>query len=404
MHIGFISIESPFGRECGCGLASYLEAVIPALVMQGHRVTVIAAAKEGGISSVCDSLAKIVRIRLPSIHWYCSKIPVLGKIMTLPLRQLEYSWKFYTVAKNIFKSDPVDIIESAELGAFFFAQRPIAPLIIRTHGNEYVFSKYIGKRFSISSLWSHHLDKIILRRARAITSPSYSYAKEVAAQLSLPEDRIHIIPNPLNPKLLEVATEAVTPKKTNVGQYILYVGRIAEVKGIFPFLAAINEVEKSFPDIKVILAGPWQLPQTPQELGITISKSISEEAITWLGYVSGDKLSRLYKEARVCIVPSYFESFGIAALEAMFFGLPVVATNVGGLPEVVENGVTGLLVSPGDSKALAGAILRLLNDFALCRSMGEAGHRRALANFNAERIAIKIIELYKNAIMGRAAK
>ena len=92
-----------------------------------------------------------------------------------------------------------------------------------------------------------------------------------------------------------------------------------------------------------------------------------------------------YQRAALLVMPSFYESFGIACLEAMAFGLPVVATRVGGLPEVIEDGVTGLLVPPGDADALAQAMIRLLSDADLRRRMGQAGRERVLKEFTTER-------------------
>jgi glycosyltransferase involved in cell wall biosynthesis len=99
----------------------------------------------------------------------------------------------------------------------------------------------------------------------------------------------------------------------------------------------------------------------------------------------------------VFVMPSYYETFGISCLEAMAFGLPVVATRAGGLPEVVEDGVTGLLVPPGDTHALAEAIGRLLRDPDLRRRLGEAGRERVLARFTAEHVVKEMIPVYEHA-------
>lgn len=94
-----------------------------------------------------------------------------------------------------------------------------------------------------------------------------------------------------------------------------------------------------------------------------------------------------YARAALFVQPSFYETFGIACLEAMCFGLPVVATQVGGLPEVVEDGVTGILVPPNDPQALAEAVLSLLRDPERRRQMGRRGREKVLAQFTPERVA-----------------
>jgi glycosyltransferase involved in cell wall biosynthesis len=113
-----------------------------------------------------------------------------------------------------------------------------------------------------------------------------------------------------------------------------------------------------------------------------------------LGHVAWQQLGELYRRASIFIMPSYYETFGISIVEAMAFGLPVVATNVGGIPEVIEDGVTGLLVPPGDSQALAETTLRLLRDPGLRECMGRAGRERVMAEFTVERVMKQTLDVY----------
>ncbi len=95
-------------------------------------------------------------------------------------------------------------------------------------------------------------------------------------------------------------------------------------------------------------------------------------------------------------MPSYYETGGLSAIEAMAFGLPVVASRTGGLPEVVEDGVTGILVPPGDSKALAEAVVLLLHDPALRRRLGQAGRQRVLDEFTLDRVLPQTLNVYQS--------
>jgi len=113
-----------------------------------------------------------------------------------------------------------------------------------------------------------------------------------------------------------------------------------------------------------------------------------------LGHVPWSELIKWYRKASIFVMPSYYETFGISAMEAMAFGLPVVATRAGGLSEVVEDGVTGFLVPPGDSQAVAEAIIRLLRDQNLRRRMGEAGRKRVLDEFTVDRVLVQTLNVY----------
>jgi glycosyltransferase involved in cell wall biosynthesis len=117
--------------------------------------------------------------------------------------------------------------------------------------------------------------------------------------------------------------------------------------------------------------------------------------VTFLGWVPNVELPQYYRAAAVSVIPSLEEGFGIPAAEAMGCEVAVVASDAGGLPEVVENGVTGIVVPRGDAKALAQAIGSLLADPQRRRVMGQAGRERALRLFDWDRSAQQFEEIYR---------
>jgi glycosyltransferase involved in cell wall biosynthesis len=120
-----------------------------------------------------------------------------------------------------------------------------------------------------------------------------------------------------------------------------------------------------------------------------------------------EDLVRLYNRTQVVVSPSLYEGFGLPAVEAMACGVPVIATRAGALSEIIEDGVTGILVPPADPGALSEALRLLLSDAELCRRMGQAGRERVLRNFTWRRTAERMAQAYEEvrreaALRGRA--
>jgi starch synthase len=140
-------------------------------------------------------------------------------------------------------------------------------------------------------------------------------------------------------------------------------------------------------------------PDTPELQARLAAAVVGRPRIRWINaMLPVDEVVQLYSHAAVFVCPSIYEPFGLINLEAMACSTPVVASRVGGIPEVVVDGETGLLVEPGDPAALAAALRRVLDDPARAARMGEAGRRRVEAHFSWDRIADRTLEVYQQAI------
>jgi glycosyltransferase involved in cell wall biosynthesis len=174
---------------------------------------------------------------------------------------------------------------------------------------------------------------------------------------------------------------------------LLCIGRLIPIKGHLVLLRALAQARMRVPGIALDVAGRGPLEPAlksyARELGV-------EEAVRFLGFVS--PIESAVEEAAIVVVPSLGEGFGMVALEAMERARPVIASAVGGLPEIVVDGETGLVVPPGDAEGLAEAMVALAGDLARASEMGAAGRARALAEFPPERSADRIEELYRSAL------
>jgi glycosyltransferase involved in cell wall biosynthesis len=180
------------------------------------------------------------------------------------------------------------------------------------------------------------------------------------------------------------------PWDRRVAGRILFLGRLGQRKGSYDLLNAASKVAIKRPDLRLFLGGDGELNrvrETALELGIS-------DKVELLGWVRGEEKERLLASAAVYVLPSYNEGLPMSVLEAMAAGLPILSTPVGGIPEAVTDGVEGFLVNPGDVRALADALDRLLGDPELARGMGVAARRKVERAFSADAVLPSVEALY----------
>jgi glycosyltransferase involved in cell wall biosynthesis len=223
--------------------------------------------------------------------------------------------------------------------------------------------------------------------ARAIFSMSAFAARSLTEDYGVDPGRVHVVgagPNVRPDLLAGVRPDAAPPARPPREPAILFVGRLFAVKGGADLLEAFRAVRASRPHLRLWLVGqsaPSPLP----------------EGAIFHGPLDGPALAGLYARASIFALPSLREAFGLAFVEAMSFGLPVVGTRVEAIPEVVAEGETGLLVPPGDPAALASALAALADDPARAARMGAAGRERAAARFGWDRTAGRMLSVLRAA-------
>lgn len=185
---------------------------------------------------------------------------------------------------------------------------------------------------------------------------------------------------------------------SRTGKVVGTAGRLVPIKGIANLIQAIARLQVDIPDIRLEIAGAGparpSLERQVRELGL-------DNCVAFLGWQVD--LQPVMARWDVFAAPSLEEAFGISALEAMAAGLPVVASSVGGLPELVEDGRTGWLVPPADPNALAARLRELLLNPAQRQAFGRAGHARAQAHFSTEKMVASISEIYNELLAGSPA-
>jgi glycosyltransferase involved in cell wall biosynthesis len=182
------------------------------------------------------------------------------------------------------------------------------------------------------------------------------------------------------------------------GSRLLCVGRLVPVKGHETLLRAFAAVLREQPDLRLDIAGDGPLRAELESLAADLGLG---DSVRFLGRVDG--IGAQMEQAVAVVVPSLGEGFGMVALESAERGRPVVASAVGGLPEIVDDGRTGVLVPRGDVTALAAAIVDLVRDPSRAAALGRAARERALAEFSLARCADRTDALYREALDRRAS-
>jgi glycosyltransferase involved in cell wall biosynthesis len=237
-----------------------------------------------------------------------------------------------------------------------------------------------------------HVDRLFARRCRRIVAISDA-VRLFLEQSSLPRDKlvtIHYGLDELPPERSER-----TPEELGLAPdapLVLAVGRLIAQKDHPTLLRAFARVHAERPDARLAIIGAGPLEQETRRL-------VAELGLDGAVLLPGRLAPRDWLErATVFAHSSAWEGFGIVLLEAMLAGLPVVATRISAVPEIVVEGETGYLVEPGDDAALAAATARLLADPALARSLGESGLARARLEFSIEQMTDATVAVYDEAL------
>lgn len=175
---------------------------------------------------------------------------------------------------------------------------------------------------------------------------------------------------------------------------LFFIGRLVKQKGVHVLIKSLSIVQKSIENIHLYIAGSG--PQY-KKLNILVEKLNLRDNVTFLGYIKGKEKISYYQSIDICVIPSSFESFSFVTLEAMAAGKPVVASNVGGIPYLVDDGETGFLFEPGNHQELAKKIIRLLESKKLCEEMGKLAKKKAEL-FSWSFITDETIKLYEKTL------
>lgn len=171
---------------------------------------------------------------------------------------------------------------------------------------------------------------------------------------------------------------------------ILFLGRLCKAKGVGELLTVMPGLRKQYPDVHLYLGGIWEDEQLKEQAAAL------SECVTDLGWITGEEKKKYLRECDIFVLPSYFEGQSVSILEAMAYSCGIAASETGGIPEMITDEKTGLLVQPQDTETLRTALLRLLYDPDLCRRLGKEARRKVESEFSIEDNITRLLGIYEN--------
>ncbi|MBD3335853.1 MAG: glycogen synthase [Candidatus Eisenbacteria bacterium] len=289
------------------------------------------------------------------------------------------------------------------------------PLVISTHSLEPLRpwkAEQLGRGYHLTS-W---VEKTAIEQADAVIAVSAATREDILRLFAVSPDRLHVIPNGIDLERYRPTAETGVLRRYNVDPerpYVLFVGRVTRQKGIIHLVRAAPHID---PGVQVVLAaGEPDTPEIAREMTAAVNAAAGSRGdLVWIPEVlPRDEVIQLYSHAAVFCCPSVYEPFGIINLEAMACEAPVVATRVGGIPEIVAHGETGWLVDceleaggmePADPDGLARDLAQAINRIALDEeqrtAMGRNGRLRAESRFSWSAVAEATRRLYATLSRG----
>jgi glycogen synthase len=271
------------------------------------------------------------------------------------------------------------------------------PLVATVHSLEPLRpwkEEQLGRSYRLTA-W---IERVALEAADRVVAVSDQSRGEILAHFNIPPERVVVIHNGIDPRTWKYSPARDTRARYGIeDDYILFVGRASRQKGLTHLLEAMKHVD---PGVRLVCCtSAADTPEVEREIAAKVKET---PRCLWINtLLREDQYIELYSNCTVFACPSVYEPFGIINLEAMACERPVVASAVGGIPEVVVPGETGFLVPPADPRALADALNRVLRDRTLARRLGLAGRRRVEVHFSWTSIAARTRRMYEELLEGQ---
>lgn len=301
--------------------------------------------------------------------------------------------------KRVLEDGEADVVQAdggAGFGYAFHAGEGSPPLVLHPHGME-EFKAPSLKRTAYLPLRS--ATRFAARRARRVLAPDVSMRDEVRRYLDVPEERITVVPNAIDLEEIDAAGRRRSVPPIEIGPeetVLLSVGRLERNKNFAGLVRALGKAGADLGD-----RWTWVLVgEGPERASLEreIARTGIDAKARLVGSVSDEQLAALYRRATLFVHPTLYEGSSMVTLEAMAHGLPVIASRVGGIPDKIVDGESGLIVPPADEEALAESIVKALRAKDALEEWGRRARAIVEERFDWSRRVGELVELYEEIL------
>ena len=374
------------------GISPHVYGLAHALVAQGVEVHVVTCEHPGAAAEAVEDGITLYRVT-PSgpgndfIHW----VQLLNDAM------LERAGAL--VAELLNKGDGQALLLHAHDWLTHYASAALKhkyhlPLVATIHATEY------GRNNGIHGPTQEYINSVetqLQNEAWRVIVCTEFMKRECEIAFATPWNKMDVVPNGVEAAKFALPEFTPNEKAEFRARYaapdekiIFFVGRMVREKGVQVLIEALPKVRWDYHDAKLLICGGGQ-----REHLVNLAATLGmERHVYFAGFVPDDDLMKIYSIIDIACFPSLYEPFGIVALEAMAAKVPVVVSDAGGLPEVVENNVTGITTYAGSPNSLADGLLRLLHEPDTAERLVDAAYTRVLTTFNWDTIASQTITVY----------
>lgn len=375
------------------------EAVVKNLAVElsrcGHEVDVLTFNMDMKWHPRFESESR-VQDGIKVIRWAAFGVPITRfKLLNRILNTISYFAFTKTFMMHVFPMPGIarivkgyDILhyhDDVDLSFLLFTLSVKKTKLFHYHTLDIMFGRY-----SANVICRH-----IIKKAVCMHICTSRPTQKLLLSLGIQESKSIILPNGVNTDLFSPC-----PKK-RIENLILFVGRFKSVKGIHVLLSSLRHLD--IPCRLVIIAPQSLDPEYSREILSQIGKEkkMGRHEVEWIGAKYGDELVEWYQKASIFVCPSLRETFPLVIMEAMACGVPVVASNVGGIPEIIEDGITGILVPTNFPEKMASTLEMLLSDRVLREKIGQRGRELVVRKYSWKVIAKEMSRIYEGVKRSR---